>query len=91
MTGAIDCVEHDPPGLKLAEFDFLMRGVFAIDIVNAGGSHRDVAEAIYGADKVAERWGGPSCYYEDWARRLVARARFMVNEGYLGLLGKKTL
>lgn len=69
----------------------LAQGLIAIDIVNAGGSHRDVAEAIYGADKVAERWGGPSCYYEDWARRLVARARFMVNEGYLGLLGKKTL
>jgi len=69
----------------------LAQGLIAIDIVNAGGSHRDVAEAIYGADKVAERWGGPPHYYEDWARRLVARARFMVNEGYLGLLSKKTL
>ena len=69
----------------------LAQGIIAIDIVNAGGSHRDVADAIYGAEKVAERWGGPSRYYEDWARRLVARARFMVNEGYLSLLGKKTL
>ena len=69
----------------------LSQGLIAIDIVNAGGSHRDVAEAIYGAEKVAERWGGESRYYEDWARRLVARARFMVNEGYLDLLAKKTL
>lgn len=69
----------------------LAQGLIAVDIVNAGGTYRDVAEAIYGTDKVAERWGEPSHYYEDWARRLVARARFMVNEGYLDLLKKKTL
>lgn len=69
----------------------LAQGLIAFDIVEAGGSRRDVAEAVFGPDKIAERWGEPSRYYEDWARRLIARARFMVNEGYLGLLGKKTL
>jgi len=69
----------------------LAQGLMAVDIIEAGGRHRDVAEAIYGKEKVAERWGAASRYYEDWSRRLIARAFFLVNEGYRDLLAKKTL
>ncbi|MEL7546098.1 MAG: DUF2285 domain-containing protein [Pseudomonadota bacterium] len=69
----------------------LTQGLLAFDILQAGGSHRDIAEAVYGQQKVAARWGGPSQYYEDWTRRLVSRVHHLIEGGYRDMLARKSL
>jgi hypothetical protein len=69
----------------------LTHGLIANDIMRSGGSHRDVATAIYGAKLIGKEWGSPGRYYEDWTRRLVNRVHNLVDEGYKEFLTKKTL
>ena len=69
----------------------LTQGLIAYDIEQSGGTHRDIAMAIYGRELIAREWGSSGRYYEDWTRRLVNRVHSLVNSGYKEFLTKKTL
>lgn len=69
----------------------LSHGLVAFDIVKAGGTHRDVAEIVFGATTVSGRWGDKDQHFENWSRKLIARVNTLVAGGYLDLLNKKTL
>jgi len=69
----------------------LADGLNAFDIVQAGGSHKDVAVAVYGEETVMRDWAQSGSYLEDATRRLIYRANHLVKEGYRGFLTKKNI
>lgn len=69
----------------------LTYGLVALDIIAAGGTHKDVALCTLGANKVEQDWGTPGHYLEDWTRKLIARANALSQGGYRRFLTKKSL
>lgn len=61
----------------------------ANDVSNAGGSQRDVAEALFGSARVREDWSGASDYLRSQARRLLQAGVRMRSGGWRQLLGAK--
>jgi hypothetical protein len=66
-----------------------MRGLQALDAMQAGCGQRGVAEALFGADTVAERWHADSDLRAQ-VRHILARAQSWVAGGYLQLAGART-
>ena len=63
-----------------------LRALQALDASQAGGSHRDIAQALFGLEAIVLRW------HEDGelraqVRHLLRRAEFFMNGGYLSLAG----
>ena len=63
-----------------------LRALQALDASQAGASHRDIAQALFGLEAVVLRW------HEDGelraqVRHLLRRAKSLVNGGYLSLAG----
>lgn len=63
-----------------------LRGLQALDASQAGASHRDIAQALFGLEAVALRW------HEDGelraqVRHLLRRAKAYMTGGYLALAG----
>lgn len=63
-----------------------LRAVQALDAVQAGASHRDIAQALFGLEAVVLRW------HEDGelraqVRHLIRRAEAFMTGGYLALAG----
>lgn len=63
-----------------------LRALQAIDAVQGGGHHRDVAEVLFGVDAVRRRWSADS-ELRAHVRHLLARAEGLVRGGYLSLAG----
>ena len=66
-----------------------MRGLQALDALEGDCGQRDVAEALFGADIVAERWHADSDLRAQ-VRHILARAQSWVAGGYLQLTGART-
>lgn len=64
----------------------LRQVVRALDGRKAGASHRDIAIALYGRERVASDWRDPGAHLQDAVRRLIGRGRNLVNGGYLTFL-----
>jgi len=67
---------------------FQLRALQALDAAQAGASHRDIAQALFGLDAVARRW------HEDGelraqVRYLLRRAEGYMHGGYLELVGSR--
>jgi len=60
--------------------------VQALDGLSAGASQRDLAMALFGADRVAAEWRGFSDHLRLKVRRIVREARRLVGGGYRALL-----
>lgn len=77
-----------PPSARGAGRSALLhlRAMQAIDAVQGGSHHRDVAEALFGADAVRGRWNADG-ELRAQVRHLLARAQGLVRGGYLGLAG----
>lgn len=63
-----------------------LRALQALDAAQAGASHRDIAQALFGLEAVVLRW------HEDGelraqVRYLLRRAQALMNGGYLALAG----
>lgn len=63
-----------------------LRALQALDASQAGASHRDIAQALFGLEAVVLRW------HEDGelraqVRHLLRRAKALMNGGYLALAG----
>ena len=52
----------------------------------AGASHRDIAVALFGAERVKADWNDPGENLRDCVRRAVKRGRDLMNGGYLKFL-----
>ena len=73
----------------------LRRALIAYDIWygagNKQGRYRRIAEAIFGAPRVAEDWSQPSRCLKDQARRARIKGEELVAGGYRALLQKKAI
>ena len=58
----------------------------ALDASQAGAHHRDIAEALFGADAVRKRWTADS-ELRAQVRHLLTRAEGLMRGGYLALAG----
>lgn len=54
----------------------------ALDGSLAGASHRDIAIAIFGPDRVADSWRDPRSHLRDSVRRAISRGRMLMTGGY---------
>jgi hypothetical protein len=59
-----------------------------LDALRAGASQRDIAMALYGADRIADGWHGDADSLRSRVRRLVREARSLAAGGYRGLMRK---
>jgi hypothetical protein len=57
-----------------------------IDGLARGWSQKEIAIALFGENAVAANWGGRSDFLKSRVRRLIAWARDLVGDAYLGLL-----
>lgn len=56
------------------------------DALRDGASQREIAEALFGADRVSRDWTGPSDSLKSRVKRLVRDARAMARGGYRQML-----
>lgn len=63
-------------------FDYLV----ALDCHLAGHSYRDIAEILYGSDRIGRNWKDDSRGYKSKVRRAVERGVALMNGGYRELL-----
>jgi hypothetical protein len=66
--------------------DHLRHYVIALDGTLAGASYRQIAQTIYGPDRVADAWTIETSYLKNRTRRAVERGLALMNGGYLSLL-----
>lgn len=72
-----------PPERRAGRWLDMLR---ACDARRAGASQRQIAAAIFGADRAAQDWGGRSDYLRLRVQRLVRGAENMAARGYRDLL-----
>ncbi|MHA7774692.1 DUF2285 domain-containing protein [Roseibium sp. M-1] len=58
----------------------------ALDGALAGATHRDIALALFGAERVDRDWSDPGEHLRDQVRRAIRRGRYLMTKGYLDLL-----
>ena len=58
----------------------------ALDGWRAGARHRDIAEALYGFERVALDWADPRESLRDQVRYAISRGRALMDHGYRGFL-----
>lgn len=63
-----------------------LRALQALDAIQAGASHREIASALFGPDRVEERWQADGSLRAQ-VRHLVSRAEAFMRGGYLQLAG----
>nr|WP_282595233.1 DUF2285 domain-containing protein [Mesorhizobium mediterraneum] len=72
-----------PPERRGARLTFVLR---VLDGSLAGASHREIAEALIGQQRVHSDWNDPRDHLRDRIRRAVSRGRALMNGGYLDFL-----
>jgi hypothetical protein len=72
------------PPRRAARFVALLR---TVDGRAAGASHRDIAAALFGAERTETDWNAASDFLRSRTKRIIASANLMVDRGYLKLLG----
>jgi hypothetical protein len=60
--------------------------LIALDGSSRGASYRQIAQVIYGPDRVRDAWTGESRFLKDQVRRAVERGHALMNGEYLKLL-----
>lgn len=80
--------EHHAPAFRhVSRVDLLhMRGLQALDALQAGCGHREIAEAVFGVDAAAARWHADSDLRAQ-VRHILSRAKVLMAGGYLRLAG----
>lgn len=71
------------PDRRGRRLHFVLR---ALDGSLAGLSHREIAEALFGAERVMTDWPDPRDHLRDQVRRAVRRGRALMNGGYKDFL-----
>jgi hypothetical protein len=65
----------------------LRQCLIAVDGRRQGLSYRDLAKVLFGVERVASEWNGPSRFLKERTRRLVDRGVGLVDGRYRDLLG----
>jgi hypothetical protein len=80
--------DHPPESFRrVSRIDVLhLRALQALDALQAGCGQRGVAEAVFGADRVAEHWHADSDMRAQ-VRHILSRAKGLMTGGYLQLAG----
>ncbi len=80
--------EYQAPAFRhVSRMDLLhMRCLQALDALQAGCGHREIAEAVFGADATAGRWHADSDLRAQ-VRHILSRATDLMAGGYLRLAG----
>lgn len=73
----------------LAGLPHRLEALRVADALAAGASHREIAVALYGEQRVRAEWGGRSDFLLSRIRRRVAEARRMEQGGYHALFRTK--
>ena len=76
-------MRYFPPHPRRHRLMFVLR---ALDGWLAGASYREIAIALFGAQRVAADWTDPRRYMLDGVRRAVSRGRQLMTGGYRQLL-----
>ena len=71
---------RDPRGARLT---FVLQ---ALDGFLAGASQREIADALFGAERVRADWSDPGDHLRDRVRRAIRRGRTLMNGGYFDFL-----
>jgi hypothetical protein len=58
----------------------------ALDGALAGTSHREIAESLFGPERVSRDWADPGNHLRDQVRRAIRRGHYLMAKGYLDLL-----
>ncbi|WP_077292057.1 DUF2285 domain-containing protein [Roseibium algicola] len=58
----------------------------ALDGALDGATHREIAVALFGEEKVSRDWTDPGNHLRDHVRRAIRRGRYLMKEGYLNFL-----
>lgn len=72
-------------------FSKMRNGLLAYDIRTGGGSYKDIAIALFGAENVQQDWDFAGCFLKARAVRAFKFGERMVAQDYQSLLPKKTL
>jgi hypothetical protein len=75
--------EYFPPDPHAQRLAFVLQ---ALDGWLAGARHRDIAEALYGPDRVARDWTDPREHLRDQVRHAIVRGRALMDHGYRAFL-----
>ena len=75
-----------PPPMRGYKPEALLRAIIALDGTLAGASQRQIADAIFGAERVAEDWQGGAKSYKSKTRRLIKKGVTLMKTGYRNLL-----
>lgn len=75
---------HFPPEARGERLALVLQ---ALDGWLAGASHREVAEELFGHDRVEADWGDPGDHLRDRTRRAIRRGRALMDGGYRQFLG----
>lgn len=81
-TGQHESIDADWSQANLHLRDYLI----ALDGSLNCASYRQIAQVIYGSERVKDSWSGESRYLKDRIRRAVDRGHELMNGGYLKLL-----
>jgi hypothetical protein len=75
-----------PPDRQVERGIMLLR---VSDALSADASYREIAVMLFGKERVASEWNGPSDSLRSQVRRLIADAREMASGGYNSLLSER--
>jgi len=73
----------DPPDPRSARLKLVLQ---ALDGARVGASHREIACALFGSERVDRDWSDPGNHLRDRVRRAIKRGRYLMHGGYKGLL-----
>jgi hypothetical protein len=81
-SGALQELDY-PPDPYAARLALVLQ---ALDGWRAGARHRDIAEALYGHERVAKDWADPRESLRDQVRYAISRGRTLMEHGYRAFL-----
>jgi len=84
VTGRFDPTLFPPPAGLPRRLETLR----VADALHAGASYREIAAALFGAERVRREWRAPSDFLLSRVRRRVAEAKAMIAGGYRALLAE---
>jgi hypothetical protein len=86
LLALTECNEHAALARRRARSDRFILMLRALDGAAVGASQREIASVLFGAERTERDWRDPGGHLRDMTRRLLRRARFMCERGYLRLL-----
>ncbi len=72
-----------PPDPRAKRLSFVLQ---ALDGALDGATHREIADALFGKERVDRDWNDPGNHLRDQIRRAIRRGRYLMAKGYRDFL-----